>query len=87
MQIEVIHKRFEQPAETRIIALGKFETVHLGGVTIGRATYQPGWKWSAHVGPDARKSLHSSNYLPDRSWRFSERRIYGIRSLLPWNGK
>jgi hypothetical protein len=22
-----------------------------GGVTIGRATYQPGWKWSVHVGP------------------------------------
>ena len=30
---------------------GLFELVHLGGVTIGRATYQPGWKWSEHVGP------------------------------------
>jgi quercetin dioxygenase-like cupin family protein len=30
---------------------GKFELVHLGGITIGRATYEPGWKWSEHVGP------------------------------------
>jgi quercetin dioxygenase-like cupin family protein len=30
---------------------GKFEVVRLGGMTIGRATYQPGWKWSVHVGP------------------------------------
>jgi quercetin dioxygenase-like cupin family protein len=30
---------------------GRFEIVHIGGVTIGRATYEPGWKWSLHVGP------------------------------------
>jgi quercetin dioxygenase-like cupin family protein len=30
---------------------GKFEVVHLGGLTVGRATYQPGWRWSEHVGP------------------------------------
>ncbi len=30
---------------------GKFELVHLGGISIGRATYEPGWKWSEHVGP------------------------------------
>ncbi len=27
--------------------------VRLGGMTIGRATYEPGWKWSEHVGPAA----------------------------------
>jgi quercetin dioxygenase-like cupin family protein len=51
MQIDVILKRFEQADETRTMTFGKFEVVHLGGVTIGRATYQPGWKWSEHVGP------------------------------------
>ena len=51
MQIDVILKRFEQPDETRTMTLGKYEVVHIGGLTIGRATYQPGWKWSAHVGP------------------------------------
>lgn len=50
MQTEVILKRFEQPDETRELTLGRFDIVHLGGVTIGRATYQPGWKWSEHVG-------------------------------------
>ena len=30
---------------------GKFEIVRLGGMTLGRATYEPGWKWSLHVGP------------------------------------
>jgi uncharacterized RmlC-like cupin family protein len=51
MDVDVILKRFEQPDETRTMTLGKYEIVHLGGLTIGRATYQPGWKWSAHVGP------------------------------------
>jgi hypothetical protein len=50
IEIEVILKRFEQPDEIREFELGKFELVHLGGMTIGRATYQPGWKWSEHVG-------------------------------------
>src|SRR5258708_20741919 len=48
--IEVILKRFEQPDETRIFDLGRFELVTLGGMTIGRATYLPGWRWSTHVG-------------------------------------
>jgi len=48
--VEVILKRFEQPDEVREFELGKFEVVHIGGMTIGRATYQPGWKWSEHVG-------------------------------------
>lgn len=47
---DVILKRFENPDEIREFELGKFELVHIGGVTIGRATYQPGWKWSEHVG-------------------------------------
>lgn len=47
---EVILKRFDQPDEIRTFQKGKFELVHIGGMTIGRATYEPGWKWSAHVG-------------------------------------
>ena len=51
MDIDVILKRFESPDERRDLVKGKFELVRLGGMTIGRATYQPGWKWSDHVGP------------------------------------
>src|SRR6185436_1706248 len=50
-QISVILKRFEAPDETRILQKGKSEVVHIGGMTIGRATYEPGWRWSVHVGP------------------------------------
>ena len=49
--LDVIIKRFEQPDEVRDMIKGKFELVRLGGITVGRATYQPGWKWSEHVGP------------------------------------
>ncbi len=48
--IDVILKRFESPDEVREFELGRFELVHMGKMTIGRATYQPGWKWSVHVG-------------------------------------
>lgn len=47
---EVILKRFEKPDEVRTFEKGRFELVKLGGMTIGRATYEPGWKWSVHVG-------------------------------------
>lgn len=49
--LDVIIKRFDQPDEVREMVKGRFEVVRLGGLTIGRATYQPGWRWSEHVGP------------------------------------
>jgi quercetin dioxygenase-like cupin family protein len=51
MGVDVILKRFESPDEVREMIKGRFELVHLGGLTIGRATYEPGWRWSSHVGP------------------------------------
>ncbi|HMI35992.1 MAG TPA: cupin domain-containing protein [Steroidobacteraceae bacterium] len=51
IDVGVILKRFETPDETRELDLGKYEVVNLGGMSIGRATYLPGWKWSKHVGP------------------------------------
>ena len=49
---EVVLKQFENPDEVRSFEKGKFEVIHVGGMTIGRATYEPGWKWSLHVGKD-----------------------------------
>ena len=43
-------RRFEQPDEVRTFEKGKFETVKIGSMTIGRASYESGWKWSEHVG-------------------------------------
>ena len=43
-------KRFEKPDEVRTFEKGRFETVKIGEMTLGRASYEPGWKWSLHVG-------------------------------------
>lgn len=48
--LDVILKRFDRPDEVRQFEKGRFEIVHVGGMTIGRATYEPGWRWSSHVG-------------------------------------
>jgi len=48
--IEVVLKRFESPDEVREMRRGRFELVEIGGMTIGRATYEPGWRWSSDVG-------------------------------------
>ena len=47
----MILKRFDHPDEVREMPFGRFELVRIGGMSIGRATYQPGWRWSEHVGP------------------------------------
>jgi 2-hydroxychromene-2-carboxylate isomerase len=51
VNMEVTLKRFEEPDEVRTFEKGRFEIVRIGGMTIGRATYEPGWRWSEHVGP------------------------------------
>ena len=48
--VETILRRFEAPDEVRVFPKGRFELVRIGGMTIGRATYQPGWTWSEDVG-------------------------------------
>ena len=40
----------ESPTETRSFEKGTFETYEVGPMTLGRASYEPGWKWSEHVG-------------------------------------
>jgi mannose-6-phosphate isomerase-like protein (cupin superfamily) len=50
MPLDVILKRFDAPDEIREFEKGRFEVVRLGGMTVGRATYQPGWRWSVDVG-------------------------------------
>ena len=49
-KLDVILRRFEQPDEVRTFEKGRFELIRLHGLTIGRATYEPGWRWSEHVG-------------------------------------
>lgn len=55
-ELGVILKRFEKPDEIRQMEKGRFELIRVRGVTIGRASYEPGWKWSDHVAPSIGKS-------------------------------
>jgi len=49
--LDVILKRFDEPDETRLFPKGRFDIITVAGRTFGRATYEPGWRWSLHVGP------------------------------------
>ena len=49
--VDAILKSFDHPDEIREMTRGRFEIVRIADMTIGRATYEPGWKWSEHVGP------------------------------------
>ncbi len=48
-------KPFDAPDETRPFKDGKgrMEVVTIGGVTMGRGVFEPGWRWSEHVKPIA----------------------------------
>ena len=49
----IVVKRLEEPDEERRFEKGLFRLVTIGGMELGRAEYQPGWRWSTHVGPIA----------------------------------
>lgn len=44
-------KSANQADETRTFDKGKIEITNVGGTAIGRATFEPGWKWSTSVKP------------------------------------
>ena len=48
--MELDLKRFDTPDETRTFEKGRFELVRIGNMIVGRASYEPGWRWSEHVG-------------------------------------
>jgi quercetin dioxygenase-like cupin family protein len=47
-----IVKSFSAPDDTRTTrGPGRIDFVSLGDVTVGRATYEPGWRWAEHMQP------------------------------------
>jgi hypothetical protein len=44
-------RSFESPDETRRPDKTTVEVVNVGGTTVGRATLQPGWRWSEAIKP------------------------------------
>lgn len=61
--MELRFARFDRPDEVREFELGTFEIVTIGGMTLGRARYEPGWKWSEHVGPSVGSSSCQVEHL------------------------
>lgn len=60
---KAIVKNFNQPDEVREFPKGKLELVNIGGAMIGKATFEPGWKWSESVQPIAKtKSCEAPHF-------------------------
>ncbi len=47
-------KSFGMPDEVREFPAGRLELIKVGGATIGRAIFEPGWRWAASVQPIAK---------------------------------
>jgi hypothetical protein len=61
--LDAILRRFDKPDEVRKMIKGRFEVANIEGMTIGRSTYEPGWKWSKHVGPALGQARCSVEHL------------------------
>ena len=53
---KMVRKSFDSPEETRPFeqGKGKLELVNADTGPVGRATFEPGWRWSEHVKPIAK---------------------------------
>ena len=47
-------KSFGKPDEVRKFPKGYVELVKIGGAMVGRAVFEPGWRWSTSVKPIAK---------------------------------
>ena len=56
-------KSFGKPDEVREFPKGRLELVKIGGATIGRAIFEPGWRWATSVQPLAKtKSCEAPHF-------------------------
>src|ERR1700690_4260144 len=60
-------KNFSKPDEVRSFPKGKVEIVKIGGATVGRATFEPGWKWSTSVQPLAKTKSCEAPYSKNQA--------------------
>jgi len=56
-------KHFGKPDEVREFPKGRVELVKIGGAMIGRAIFEPGWRWATSVQPLAKtKSCEAPHF-------------------------
>jgi class 3 adenylate cyclase len=51
--MQLRRKRFDRPDEVRVVEKARVELIELGELAVGRAIFEPGWRWSEHVKPIA----------------------------------
>ncbi|HMW81494.1 MAG TPA: cupin domain-containing protein, partial [Accumulibacter sp.] len=56
-------KSFTHPVEVRTFPKGRVELIEVGGTVVGRATFEPGWKWSESVKPIVHTDLCQAPHL------------------------
>jgi hypothetical protein len=44
-------KNFGKPDEVRQFPKGRLELITVGDATVGRAVFEPGWRWSTSIQP------------------------------------
>ena len=49
--MQLRRKRFDRPDEVRIVEKARVELIELGELAVGRAIFEPGWRWSDDVKP------------------------------------
>jgi len=52
-------KHFGKSDEVREFPKGRLELIKIGGATIGRAVFEPGWRWSTSLQPIAKTRTSS----------------------------
>lgn len=64
MEKKILAGQFLSPDERRSFEQGRIEILKLGDATVGRAVFEPGWKWSEHVRPIAKtKSCQAAHTM------------------------
>jgi len=63
LQTQIERKNLAKPDEKRTFDKGQLELAYIGGLTFGRATLQPGWKWSTCVKPIAKTKSCEAPHL------------------------
>lgn len=50
---ELVHKNFDKPDETRpfTAGTGHLDLIDTASGGVGRALFEPGWRWSMHIKP------------------------------------
>jgi len=69
---ELIRMSLDSPQETRPFedGMGQVELVNVEAGSVGRATFEPGWRWSEHVKPIAQtetcQAAHMGYFISGR---------------------